>query len=271
MRPDPGPHINGGPSFVLNGLILICSIETSAGPWWNYLMSYASPGPSRDTNGKTGPEPRDARPVGAWASQCSDLWAWGKFTLATDGDFRWKTCCWEKWSANVTLLQWENVWVEFTASSYLPSAPSCKHSNCWFTGLFRAFWCIGHFVHVLWLKLCTFEVNLYLLKPLMQCKITENGQKCNYDWCESWSLPSCSKWYPLVLRSNWKSLGWIIKIRLHFIISPQPGCLWDQVRCWCYTQLRADTKTGIIFLSVALWMDIKGINQLCRIRKRIID
>ena len=104
----------------------------------------------------------------------------------------------------------------------------------------------------------------------MQCK-TENGQKCNDNWCKSWWLPSGSKWYPLVLRSNWKSLGWIIKIRLHFIISPQPCCLRDQVRCWCYTQLKADTKTGIIFLSVALWMDIKGINQLCRIRKRIID
>ena len=104
----------------------------------------------------------------------------------------------------------------------------------------------------------------------MQCK-TENGQKCNDNWCKSWWLPSRSKWYPLVLRSNWKSLGWIIKIRLHFIISPQPCCLRDQVRCWCYTQLKADTKTGIIFLSVALWMDIKGINQLCRIRKRIID
>lgn len=156
MRPGPGPHINGGPSFVLNGLILICSIETSPGPWWNYLMSYASPGPSRDTNGKTGPDPRPGRGAsrGPSLTEFRSLGR-GKVEIG-DGDFRWKTCCWEKWSANVTLLQWENVWVEFTASSYLPSAPSCKHSNCWFTGLFRAFWCIGHFVHVLWLKIVHF-------------------------------------------------------------------------------------------------------------------
>ena len=82
------------------------------------------------------------------------------------------------------------------------------------------------------------------------------------------SLPSCSKWYPLVLISNWKSLGWIIKIRLHFIISPSAWLSESQVRCWCYTQLKADTKTGIIFLSVAFWMDIKGINQWCRTRKK---
>ena len=188
-----------------------------------------------------------------------------------DGDFGRKTCCWEKWSANVTLLQWENVWVEFTASSYLPSAPSCKHSNCWFTGLFRALWCIGHFVHVLWLEIVHFWSQPLPSQTFNAMRKTENGQKCNDNWCQSWWLPSRSKWYPLVLRSNWKSLGWIIKIRLHFIISPQPCCLRDQVRCWCYTQLKADTKTGIIFLSVALWMDIKGINQLCRIRKRIID